>query len=317
MTKIDNLISAADLNLPVIGEKSSVIDLNKSFDVVSKLPDVPGKYCGVQELSDIFSWKKGFSYLFTGTPGTGKTTMAMYLFLQMSLSHGWKWCVWTPEMEDSYLDKKGVEYHAKDIIYTLIWAVTKKTPYSHYARIHSSAELLSAEETEKWYNWVCDHFKFIHVGDRTPKGIIEGFSRMYDKTPFDGFLIDPWKSVKQVMDMRSDLWLEDALMTLKTFSLETDSVMNFVVHPKSMRDYRDENGNFRVITPFDLNGGPAWNNSMDVIVSLRKLAESTEWYTFKVRKQHLVGRPGEYKDISFDMDTYNFQFGTGAGSVNF
>ena len=85
--------------------------------------------------------------------------------------------------------------------------------------------------------------------------------------------------------------------------------MSFIVHPKSLRDYKDANGDFRVITPFDLNGGAAWFNSMDVIVSLRKLENNTEWHTWKVRKQHLAGNTGSYFDISFNMDKYRFLFG--------
>jgi hypothetical protein len=72
--------------------------------------------------------------------------------------------------------------------------------------------------------------------------------------------------------------------------------------------YKDDSGNYRVITPFDLNGGAAWFNSMDVIVSLRKLESNTEWYTWKVRKQHLAGKTGEFHNITFDMNKYRFEF---------
>ena len=68
-------------------------------------------------------------------------------------------------------------------------------------------------------------------------------------------------------------------------------------------------GNFRVITPFDLNGGAAWFNSMDVIISMRRLDDRTEWYSQKIRKQHLIGLRGEYESITFDMNTYRFYFG--------
>ena len=133
---------------------------------------------------------------------------------------------------------------------------------------------------------------------------------MYEKYGIDGFLADPWKSVKQIMNTRSDIWLEDVLMSLKEFSLETNSIMNIVAHPKSLKDYIDDTGNYRVITPFDLNGGQAWFNSMDVIVSIRRLKESTstEWYSYKIRKQHLVGTPGDYKNINFDTSKYRFIF---------
>jgi hypothetical protein len=147
------------------------------------------------------------------------------------------------------------------------------------------------------------------MNNRTPSGLINAFTHLHEQFGIDGYLIDPWKSVKQIMDIRSDLWMEDTLMNFKEFSMETESILSFVVHPKSLRDYKDENGNYRVITPFDLNGGAAWFNSMDVIISLRKLQDNTEWYTWKVRKQHLAGKTGEYVDLTFDMNTYRFYFG--------
>ena len=86
------------------------------------------------------------------------------------------------------------------------------------------------------------------------------------------------------------------------------------MHPRSLKDYHDpkEEGEYRVITAFDLNGGAAWNNSMDVIVSLRrkKITNNMEWYPLKIRKQHLMGVPGEpYCDITFDRDKNRYLFG--------
>jgi hypothetical protein len=189
-----------------------------------------------------------------------------------------------------------------------VWSLLGKTPYGHYAKKYGSS-LATESEIKAAYNWAIEHFKIIHINDRTPAGIIEAFTEMYEKHQIDGFMADPWKSVKQNITSRSDIWLEDTLMEFKKFSMETNSIMNFVVHPKSMRDYRDEDGNFRIITPFDLNGGAAWNNSMDVIISLRRTNEGTEWHSQKIRKQHLVGKPGMYEDMTFDMNSYRFGFG--------
>ena len=308
MSKIDEIIKNLKFNLKVPENKTENIDLNLSFDRIKRIKDTPGKYCGIDQLREIFSWKKGFSYLFTGSPNTGKSTMVLYLMLIMSIEYGYKWCIWSPEMIDTFVKDKKVTYHAKDLIYMMIWTIAGITPYEYYSKAHRT-KLLNESDIEGHYNWITDHFKFIEVNDRTPGGLIQAFGEFDAKHDFDGFLIDPWKSVKQDINTRSDIWLEDVLMELKKFSYETDSIMTFVVHPKSLKDYRDQDGNFRVITPFDLNGGAAWSNSMDVIVSMRKLEDRTEWYTQKIRKQHLVGKPGSYESINFNMDQYRFYFG--------
>jgi hypothetical protein len=308
MSKFDEIIGNLRFSLNAPENQKDNKDLNLPFDKVKNISDTPGKFCGIDSISDIFSWKKGFSYLWTGSPNTGKTTMVLFMFLVMSLRYGYKWCIWSPEMIDTYIKNKSVVYHAKDLIYLMIWTLTGKTPYEYYAKKHNT-ELLNQSEIESAYNWITDHFKFIEVNDRTPAGLIEAFKDFNDNNNFDGFLVDPWKSVKQDMNTRADLWLEDVLMEFKKFSYETNSIMNFVVHPKALKDYKDADGTFRVITPFDLNGGAAWSNSMDVIISLRRLEDRTEWYSHKIRKQHLIGKRGSYESINFNMDTYRFTFG--------
>lgn len=309
MSKIDSIIDSLKIKLPNPTKNNDSFEIGRDYDYVKDIIDVPGKYCGIDQLSQIFSWRKGMSYLFSGTPNTGKSTMVLYLFLLMSVRFGYKWCVWSPEMEDAELRKGVVIYHAKDIIFTLMWTLLGKTPYQHYANKHR-VELMTEEEKSSSYAFITDHFKFVHIDNRTPGGIMDSFKKIYDTEKVDGFLIDPWKSVKQIMNARADIWMEDTLMDFKTFSLETDSIMNYIVHPKAMKDYRDANGEFRVITPHDLNGGAAWYNSMDAIVTLRRLKDHSEWYTYKLRKQHLLGITGSYHEITFDMDQYRFYFGS-------
>ena len=309
MSKFDEILNNLKFNFPASQNTKENKNLNLDYNRIKNISPSPGKYCGIEQISDIFSWKKGFSYLWTGSPNTGKTTMVLYLMLLMSKRFGYKWCVWSPEMIDVHQENKKIIYHAKDLIYLMIWTLSGKTPYEYYAKKHNT-ELLGAEEIESYYNWVIDHFVFINVNDRTPSGIIEAFIEFDLKYDFDGFLLDPWKSVKQDITTRADIWLEDVLMEFKKFSYETNSIMNFVVHPKALKDYKDADGNFRVITPFDLNGGAAWSNSMDVIVSLRRLEDRTEWYSHKIRKQHLIGQRGSYESINFNMDNYRFTFGS-------
>ena len=309
MNKLEQLKLNTKINVSNQDMEQSFKILPSKYEDLRKYESKPGKFCGIHELQDLIKWKKGFSYLFTGTPGVGKSTMVLYLYLLMAFKYGYKFGIWSPEMEDSELEKKGIFHHVKDILFTLIWTLSGKTPYEFYAKKHGTIQM-NEDEIRSLQNWVEDHFKFVHLYNRTPSGIIEAFTKVHETFGVDGYLIDPWKSVKQNMgSVRADIWLEDILMSFKEFSLETDSIMCFIVHPKTLKDYTDQDGNFRLITPWDLNGGAAWYNSMDIIISLRKLEFNTEWYTWKVRKQHLAGSTGQFLDINFDMDSYRFKFG--------
>ena len=304
MNKIEQLIQ--DLS---ITEKSSMQERDYeeiNNPNIASFADKIGIHCNVDELDEYFRWVNSFCYLWTGSPNAGKSTMVLFMFLLMSLKRGYKWCIWSPEMYDA-IKGKTVIYHPKDLVNTLIWTLSGNTPFKHYAEKHGTKHI-DKDEYMTLMNWVHDHFKFIHMNNRTPSRVLKAFSEVHEKYGVNGFLLDPWKSVKQVMDMRSDLWLEDVLMSFKEFAIETDTLMNYVVHPKALQQYRDADGNFRVITPFDLNGGAAWFNSMDMIVSLRRLESNTEWYTWKARKQHISGKMGSFYNISFDMNTYRFLF---------
>ena len=203
MNKIEQIIN--DLKL---SENYSKLDksyefLKSDYESVKNFHTQPGVFCGIDELSGLLKWKKGFAYLFTGSPNAGKSTMVLFLYLLMSLRNGYKWCIWSPEMED--YDKSKI-HHVRDIINTLVWTLSGKTPYENYAKSHM-VEQMNEADIKSLTNWVNEHFIFLHMNNRTPSAIIEGFNDAKAKFNVDGFLIDPWKSVKQIMNMRSDLWL--------------------------------------------------------------------------------------------------------------
>ena len=320
MNKFEQILANLELNLQSAKMDVNHIEIDNNPDLLDSIEITPGLFCGVSEIAGIFSWKRCFSYLWTGTPNSGKTTMSLFMALLMAVRYGWKSCVWTQEMEDSYLKNGKISYHVKDLVDTLIWAYTGITPYEHVANKYGT-RVMTKEFRHEAYEFINNHFIFVHCNNRTPSGIAEAFLKVHEKKGIDMFFIDPWKSVKQEINIRSDIWLEDVLMSFREFSLETNSIMNYIVHPKSLVNYKDETGNYRVITPFDLNGGAAWFNSMDVIVSLRRFKEfdsfgneigsgtKSEWYTYKVRKQHLVGETGSFLDINFSKSKYRFEFG--------
>lgn len=312
MSRIQEIIRDAKSVLPENDYENDYIELKNTPEELYGFPDPNSHHCGIRPIEHMFSWKTGFQYLLTGSPNAGKTTYYLYKMFIMSFWHNWKWCIWSSEMYDAYADKKSgiIIRHAKDLINLLIWTLYGVTPFESYSKKHD-VPMLSKSKIIEGYQWVQDHFKFVHMKNRAPGSIISAFGDMQTKYGINGFLLDPWKSVKQAMNgMRSDIWLEDVLYMFGDFALETDTIMNYVVHPKSLRDYKNEEGEYRIITPWDLNGGAAWHNTMDVIGSLRKLLNEnrTEFYTSKVRKQHIVGSTDAFTNVTFDMNKYRFYF---------
>jgi len=284
---------------------------NESISDLMTTDSVPGEPTGLEAIKDLFSWKRGFQTLWTGSPNTGKSTMAMYTMLIKSMLSGSKWCVWSPEMEDSIIYEGKPKKTVKDLIDLLAWTYLGMCPIRHFQDKYNLTPPLK-DDLIMAYEFVKKHFYFVDVINRTPKGVLTSFKNVYELHGVDGYLLDPFKSVKQEITGRSDLWLEDVLSSFKEFALETNAFMNYVVHPKNRNLPKDEQGEYRVVIPEDLNGGAAWNNSMDLIISLRRLcgndpnATAMEWHTLKARKQHLTCKRGSFVNIDFDFKTYRY-----------
>ena len=299
MNKLDNLL--AEIRKVSPAGAGGFQELAHTPDELLAIPDTIPEACHVPQIAHFFKWKRAFSYLFTGTPGTGKTTMLFYLLALKAFKDNSRSIIWTQEMEDAHLVDGKVKYNVKDVINLLAWTVYGKHPGN-----------MDKAEARTAYGWVMDRFAFFHAHDRTPAGIADAFKGLYDKRKADFLVIDPWKSVNQEITGRGDTWLENVLMSFKELSLETNTVFCYVVHPKSLKDYREADGQYRAITPFDLNGGAAWSNSMDMITSLRRLTNETggsmEWHQQKIRKQHLMGIPETFYNITFDGRTNRYLF---------
>jgi hypothetical protein len=299
MNKLDNLLAEIRRQSPT--GSGGFVELDHTADELFAIPEVLPMSCHVPQIGHFFKWKRAFSYLFTGTPGTGKTTMLNYMLCLMAFRENTRAIIWTQEMEDAHLADGKVKYNVKDVVNLLAWTAFGKHPGQ-----------MDKAEARNAYGWVMDHFAFFHAHDRTPAGIADAFKSLYDKRKADFLIIDPWKSVNQEITGRSDTWLENVLMSFKELSLETNTVFGYVVHPKSLKDYREADGQYRIITPFDLNGGAAWSNSMDMITSLRRISadygDVMEWHQQKIRKQHIMGVPEIFYNITLDKRTNRYLF---------
>ena len=106
----------------------------------------------------------------------------------------------------------------------------------------------------------------------------------------------------------------------KEFAVRNNVSHNWVAHPKSNIQAKygnDEAGN-RIMMPCmpeHLNGGAAWDNSMDGIYSMNRpllpqdpTSTLTNFINFKQRKQELVGERGAVGDIIFEPITRRYIF---------
>lgn len=273
-----------------------------------------GEFAQVTELRDQFSWKRTFVNCWTGNPNSGKTEFLNFMQILKSYKDDWVWCLWSPEMIDSYKDKNGdPQISASDIYDQLIHTYTGKNPYRHLQE-SEGIQQMPLEEYMEALEWVKGHFIVIHPKEKTYTSLIDTYKYFYDKYGFDGFTIDPFKNIR-LPEGRTDEVLHKAFDELKECALMTDSSINIVAHPRTLKDSKNQDGSLKLVTQYDLLGGSAWNNSMDGIFSgyrpfIHKDSNDRRMWLFhlKQRKKVLVGNTGVYKKIEFDVSTNRYYF---------
>lgn len=299
----------------IIDDKSGVIP-NNEYVLMAEYHDgqQSGSPCMIEPMTKNFSWKKNFQNCWTGYPNDGKSTFVLFLMVIKSLVDGWKWCIWSPEMISSQRINGRIIVNANDLINEIVWMVTGLTPYKHIEEKYLDTKRIVLETYQEAYKWVFKHFVFLNPSDKTPEGLIEIFYILHDKYNFDGFLIDPFKNIKQNSNDRYDIWLESVFAQFKNMANDTYTSMNWVAHPKA-NVTRVVNGVLQPCTQYMLSGGAAWDNSMDGIYSVFRpntlsnpRDTGVEFMNLKQRKQELVAERGVVDSVNFNIRTRRYEF---------
>lgn len=273
--------------------------------------------CHISHMESNFAWKRTFQNVWTGYPNDGKTQFTLFMMVIKSLKANWKWCVWSPEMKSANFQSGKVTVHYNDLINDIIWMLTGKTPHKHIAEKYN-IERVGLEEYMSKFDWIKDHFVFIEPKDRTPEGVYLLLDKIYEDQGFDGVLIDPFKNVEQNIKVRDDIFLDQLFARFKEFAISKNISMNWIAHPKAnVNRVRTVKGE-ECLMPCDqymLNGGAAWNNSMDGVYSVFRpyllediKSSGVNFINMKQRKQALVAERGTVTGIEFNIKTMRYLF---------
>lgn len=273
-----------------------------------------GESAHVEQISNLFSWKPGFLNCWTGWPNDGKSTFFLFMALVKSKHDGTKWCIWPPEMINSYRDGAQIKISASDIYDELAYMLTGKSPYLHFEKKYGIKQIGEDEYLDA-IAWVRQHFYIIYPKDRKYKDLANNFLFFHEYFGCNGFLADPFKSFKHEESGRTDFYMDDLFGEYKELAVKTNGFMNFIAHPKSQKETLNKDGSFKVCTQFMLAGGASWDNSMDGIYSTYRANRHknptdpvVHFYNLKQRKQQLVGRVGVYEHIEFDWNINRYYF---------
>ena len=267
----------------------------------------------IDKLNEIFSWRKGFLYCFSGYPQSGKSEFINYAMLLRAKHYDDKIVMYSPE-SNTY-----------ELITNLARAYIGKNVNPEFDNV------CTEEEYNKGLDFIQDHFVFLENQEELPSvaGLLNTFERLSNKD-FDCYVIDPmnWLVESNVGETNLYNYLKVSLTNLKMFAKNFDKIVCYIEHPKTPSPVK---GKIPKATAFSLAGGTMHFNKVDVMCILHRMTKEdledklskgdllsrqlenlenninfVEFETVKMKSQRLNGKLGSNL-LEYDFTTGRFK----------
>lgn len=267
------------------GDMSFISDSDSDYQWIHRfaIGEIPkGLDTGNARLDQYFRYKSEF-VIINGHSNVGKTTMALYLMVNSSIRHGWRWIIYSSENKTAAIKMRLMEFILDIPINMMTYA-----------------------ERTAAFSWVSEHFKVISNSDvySYMDLIIFAEKLIQYEGNYQGFFIDPYNSLKIQMGQGSALSTHDyhyeAASELLTFTNRHDMAMWLNAHSVTEAQ-RQKGPDGLPVAPFaeQTEGGGKFVNRSDSFLTFhRKVQAPTsderrtmEFHVRKVRSQETGGEP--------------------------
>jgi hypothetical protein len=253
-------------------------EMKRKLLEVSKGVFQKGLETGWDDLKELYRVADHQLTIVTGIPTHGKSTWVDHLFVNLATFHKWKFLIFSPE---SYPP----EVH---------WRVL--------AEKYLRRDLYKA--TEKEIDLACkfleSHFELVDCSkdDITLDQILS----LAKEKKVNGLLIDPWNELEydRPKGMSETDHIGYSLKKIRTFSRNNKIASWVVAHPQ--KQYKDDKGNYKRPTLYDIAGSAHWYNKADNgVIVFRDENGTVKLFIDKVKFRY-YGKRGEV-DLFFN-ETY-------------
>lgn len=240
--------------------------------------------CGFRPVKDIFSWRMGYVYLFSGYPMAGKSQYADYLSIKwVEMDEKNKVAMYSPE-----------NYPVRSLQIDLIKTKLKKPIEKKYDGHASREEIIQAKE------WLDKKYEFVNFHDvPTIKSILDHWQSLVQEG-VNMFILDPLSAIAEGGAMGSGSTLskytKHLYTQIKHFAVNNNVIVAIIEHPN--RPTLKQDGSIPKCTVHSIYGGANVFNRLDCIVILHRDGTTLEdneviIETVKMKRQQLNGQCGE------------------------
>jgi len=251
-----------------------------------------GKLRGTTTYINLFderwTWRPGEVTMWSGYSNEGKSALFTQLAILKAYHEGWKFALFSPE-------NTPIEDLFDDLIHCFVGKSTDK----HFNNVMSKSEYIEASK------FIKDHFYVIDPGEDENfqlTTILDKFKILIRKYGVRGCLIDPYNQIEHLMEkgQREDLYISKFMTQLKRFSVINNISMNLVAHQTTPIIVRGET-NYPRPDQYKIKGGGTFTDKADNVILVHRpnrrsnpTDRTVRVYVEKIKKQRLVGLPGEF-----------------------
>jgi len=253
---------------------------------------------GDPELDKYFRYKKEFTIV-NGHSNVGKTTMALYLMVNATIRHKWKWVVYSSENRTASLKMSLIQF-----------------------AMNKPVSSMNHMERKRAYEWVGKYFTVISNKQvYSYSDIIVFLEKIMKQQDVDAVFVDPYNSLKIEMG-NSSIGVHDyhyeAASEFLTFSTANNVAVWLNMHAVTEAQRRKGEDGLPV-APYaeDTEGGGKFVNRADCFITIHRKVQHpipadrkiTELHVRKVRDVETGGEPTPLEDpIRFEMNTSRTAF---------
>lgn len=267
-----------------------------------------GLTTGDPRLDKHFVYKKNFTII-NGHSNIGKTTFAMYLMVNCSIRHDWKWLVYSSESKTASIKMRLMEM-ATDI-------PIKQMTYG---------------QRKEAFKWVNNHFTIISNKDvYSYIDLIMFCEKISQNQHIDGFFIDPYNSLKIEMTNNRNVGTHEyhyeAATEFLTYAQRKNIAVWLNTHAVTeAQRMKGEDG--LPIAPFaeQTEGGGKFVNRCDSFLTFHRkiqhpephMRKTMEFHCRKERETETGGEPTPYNSpLMFEMNSSKTGFTNALGRLMF
>lgn len=253
-------------------------DLYDEVDAILQKGLERGDLTGLEPIDELVSWVKGHLTVVTGIPNSGKSPLVMMIMLCLSIRHGWKWGVFSPE-----------HYPLAVFIVEMIEIIVGKM---------SSTRKINKNESDLAKEFIKNHFWMIYPEDEQfdLDEILDKARSLVVRHGICGLLIDPWNKIEhnQPMGMTETNFISKQLDKVISFDRKHGVHTIIVAHPTKVSKIDNKvDSEYKVVNLYDIAGSANWFNKPDNGLSFHRnfTRRENELHVQKVKYKHL-GKQG-------------------------